>query len=85
MSNTTARIEPEAWGPAEARAWVARHGGNISALARRLRVSRSRLQDWLSETGRSELPSYIQAHMETIDKVAALNGSPATNARGERR
>lgn len=52
----------------EVRTWVERHGGNVSALARRLGVHRSRLHDWMRDYGRSEIPPYIVAHMETIDR-----------------
>lgn len=56
----------DTWTPAEVRAWVDRHGGNVTALARRLAVHRTMLQAWLS--GRRGLPPYIQSHMSTIDR-----------------
>ena len=59
----------ETWGPAEVRAWVDRHGGNVTALARQLRVARTKLQAWMSESESARtLPPYIQAHMETLDQ-----------------
>lgn len=70
-----APIDRAAWTPTEARAWVERHGGNVSALARRLGVHRTRLQGWLSEDGR-ELPPYIQRHMETLDQLEGLASRP---------
>lgn len=61
----------DTWSPAEVREWVQRHGGNVTALARRLRVHRTRLQGWMSDspTARS-IPAYVVAHMETLDTVA---------------
>jgi hypothetical protein len=54
----------------EIRAWVERHGGNRSALARRLGIGRTHLQALLSG---SERPSrQLLAHMDTIDRVAEL-------------
>lgn len=71
--------DPLSWTPAEVRDWIARHGGNISALARRLRVGRSRLQNWASDSQASArpLPPYVQAHMETLDagEESASNGA----------
>jgi transposase-like protein len=67
------RTDDRTWTPAETRAWVERHGGNISRLARRLRVPRTQLQAWLAdpaETSRARpLPPYIQAFMETLDTL----------------
>lgn len=58
------------WTPEQVRAWTDRHGGNITALARRLRVGRTRLQGWMSETASARpLPPYVQAHMETLDQL----------------
>lgn len=59
------------WTPAEVRAWIDRHGGNISALARRLRCSRTALQSWASESEGDwvrTIDPKVQAHMETIDR-----------------
>lgn len=61
------------WTPAEVRAWVDRHGGNVTACARRLRVPRTLLQAWMSEARYArELPAYMQAAMETIDELEEL-------------
>lgn len=69
------RAAPTPWPPASVRAWVERHGGNVTACARRLDVARPRLTGWLSErpaasTAR-DLPRYIQAHMQTLDGLQA--------------
>lgn len=69
------RIRPAGWTPAEARAWVDRHGGNVTACAARLRVHRTQLQNWLG--GKRDLPPSVQAHMETLDRHEA-EGSPLT-------
>lgn len=63
----------EAWTPEQVRAWVERHGGNVTALARRLRCGRTALQAWMTdkEWGRPLDPK-VQAHMETINKLEAL-------------
>src|SRR5690606_28167216 len=65
----------DTWAPAQVRRWVERHGGNVTALARRLRVPRTRLQNWMtdSEASRRSLPPYIQAHMETLDRLRKLD------------
>lgn len=57
------------WTPAEIRAWIERHGGNISALARRLGIGRTHLQALIAEGGthQREISRQLQAHMETID------------------
>lgn len=66
INNTT-------WTPDDVRAWVDRHGGNVSACARRLRVPRTLLQAWMSEAPSArELPAYVQAAMETIDELEEL-------------
>lgn len=70
-ARSDARAVAVAWLPADVRAWVERHGGNASGLARVLRVPRTQLQAWMADpesasTARS-LPSYVQAHMETLD------------------
>lgn len=60
---------PTTWTPQQVRAWVDRHGGNVTACARRLRVPRTLLQAWMSEAPSArELPAYVQSHMETIDR-----------------
>lgn len=63
--------DPRAWTHEDVRAWVERHGGNVTACARRLGIGRTRLQQWLADpavtTSARELPAYIRAHMETID------------------
>lgn len=64
------------WTPAEIRAWVERHGGNISAAARLLRVPRHGLQIWLADPERSigaqPLPPSVQRSMELMDEIAML-------------
>ena len=68
-------MSSDTWPPDAVRAWVERHGGNVTALARRLRVPRTRLQEWMSEAPSSRsVPPYVQAHMETLDKLQALVG-----------
>lgn len=60
------------WTPAETRAWVERHGGNVTAAARRLGVPRTQLQAWLAdptETARARaLPLYVQRLMAMLDE-----------------
>ena len=56
----------DTWTPEQVAAWIERHGGNVSALARRLRVARTKLQEW--KRGTRALPRYVQAHMETLDR-----------------
>lgn len=67
-----ARAWPAPWTHLNARAWVDRHGGNVAACARRLRVSRSQLGAWLADPAEAssarELPPAVQAHMETLDR-----------------
>lgn len=67
--------QPDTWGPTETRAWVARHGGNLTACAHRLDVPRTLLQKWAAskDTHRDArtLPRYIQAHMYTLDGLQA--------------
>lgn len=73
----TRRPYPDPWTPEEVEAWVARHGGNVSDLARRLRVGRRMLQMWKQGQGGRPLPPYIQAHMETLDETARAGaGAP---------
>lgn len=60
------------WLPAETRAWVDRHGGNVTACAARLGVHRTQLQSWLG--GRRGLPPAVQAHMESIDRYQRVIG-----------
>lgn len=71
----TTRIHPAVWTPAEVRAWVDRHGGNVAACARRLRVTRGMLGAWLADpetaTSAREIPPAVQAHMETLDRYEA--------------
>lgn len=66
------RARPPTWTPEQVRAWVERHGGNITACARRLDVPRTQLQAWLADPGETErarpLPRYVQAHMTTLDE-----------------
>lgn len=65
--------DSETWTPSDVRAWVDRHGGNVTACARRLRVPRTLLQAWMSEAPSArELPAYVQAAMETIDELEEL-------------
>jgi hypothetical protein len=65
----------DGWSAAAVRAWVERHGGNVTALGRRLAVGRSKLQNWGSESASARsVPPYVQAHMETLDRLAELEG-----------
>jgi hypothetical protein len=64
------RREDGAWFPDEIRAWVERHGGNVSAMARRLRIGRTHLQHLLS--GRERPSRALIAHMKDIDQISAL-------------
>lgn len=70
------KSDAPAWGPAEVRRWVERHGNNVSALARRLDVPRTLLQAWLADpdtsTSARALPRYIEAHMRTLDRLELL-------------
>jgi transcriptional regulator with XRE-family HTH domain len=54
------------WTPDEILSWVERHGGNRSALARRLGIGRTHLQHLLS--GRERPSRALIAHMATIDR-----------------
>jgi hypothetical protein len=71
INRTVSERNPGTWTPEQVRAWVERHGGNVSAAARRLRWPRSRLQAALADPAEArtaaELPAYIQAHCETMD------------------
>lgn len=71
----TTRTPPAVWTHLDARAWVERHGGNVTACARRLRVTRSQLGAWLADpavaSSARELPPAVQAHMETLDRYEA--------------
>jgi hypothetical protein len=64
------------WDHERVRSWVQRHGGNVTALARRLRVGRTELQAWMADplvTSRARvLPPRVQAHMVTIDELEEL-------------
>lgn len=62
----------ETWTPAEVRAWVDRHGGNVTALARRLGIGRTHLQALIADRGQHQrVPSRaVQSHMRTIDELA---------------
>ncbi len=59
------------WPPEQVRAWIDRHGGNLSACARRLRVHRTELQGWVADPDQSSsarsLPPRVQGHMESLD------------------
>ena len=60
------------WTHSEVRAWIRRHGGNVSRLAGRLGVRRQTLQAWAADpseaTSARPLPRYIQSHMQTLDE-----------------
>jgi len=58
--------------PAEIRAWVDRHGGNVTSCAARLGVHRTQLQSWLG--GKRDLPPAVRAHMESIDRYQRVIG-----------
>ena len=64
----TTKAIPATWTPEQVRAWIDRHGGNVSALARRLRVPRGSLQAWAG--GSRPTPPYIVALMEALDELA---------------
>ncbi len=68
----SSRTETTTWTPTGIRAWVDRHGGNVTALARRLGIGRTHLQDLLS--GRREPSRALVAHMETLNELAAASG-----------
>ena len=64
-------IKDNRWTAAEIRAWIERHGGNVTACARRLGVPRTQVQAWIAEPeslSARHLPRYVQAHMETLDQ-----------------
>ena len=69
--------DPATWTPEQIRAWIDRHGGNVTAAARRLRVPRSKLTSWLADPEEASsarpLPPYIEAHMETLDDLAEID------------
>lgn len=63
------------WTAADVREWVDRHGGNTSALARRLDVARNSLVGWQAHREQSSSARTIQrdvrAHMRTLDALQA--------------
>jgi transposase-like protein len=65
---------PAPWTHEQVRAWVERHGGNISALARELGVRRQSLQAWMADpatTSSARPPSPMaQRLMEALDALA---------------
>lgn len=61
------------WTPDQVRAWVERHGGNRSELARELGIGRTYLQDLLS--GRSEPSRQLVRHMQALDRIAELEAA----------
>lgn len=71
MARTTPTMT---WDSLAVRAWIGRHGGNVSALARRLGVGRTNLQAYATDPSLMRwrtLPPYVQAHMQTLDGLQA--------------
>lgn len=70
------------WSAAEVRAWIERHGGNVTAAARRLALGRTHLQALLDERPGAERARRMRLattrHMQAeAKKLVARRGSAA--------
>jgi predicted XRE-type DNA-binding protein len=52
--------------------WLKKWGLTSSQGAKVLRIQKSKMSEYLSETSDRVLPSYIQAHIETFDQLSEV-------------
>jgi|TARA_R110002060_G_scaffold9059_1_gene13491 hypothetical protein len=54
--------------------WLERWGLSPAQGAKVLRVNKSKISEWLSESNDRKLPDYIASHIETFDLLTESKG-----------